>query len=563
MKLFKIFLLIAFTGFLAHFFYFCDFGFYEDDYAFISTSLNYPASQLLRKLNACFFYWPQGRPLGFFLPTFFTVIGSSMGDLKFVYFTGFLIIFANSLMFYLILCRIKPKSTLFAVTGMLAFLLFPADTTKPFLLHLFQLQPSLSFLLLGYLLYLSGWTRFSYFCVTLTLLTYESFFMLFLAAPVIRCFADSEKKDPLFQAKTVSKSRFDEMFCKYFRVSLNDFLFHSLIMAAIILCVVVIREFTGDSRLEGSGNPFQMVNKIFFGSIIGPLSSLFSFFLAIYHVAFSFQKDTLLICFILFCVFLPIFIRIQLPDKCEKSLENRSGSLLPASVLLLVSSYLFSFTHFPPSELSGRGTSVHLAATFSVSFFIALLVEMVKNNRKNTRLFSVFLAAFFSMLGGYHFIIQKDYIRSWQNQKKFWSEILETCSDISDGTVIFVIKDRLPQTKYILTNSWADPIVLCQLLKFPRNWKKTPKLNLVEKDWADTVVFDKGEFFWKVPETTWLAHWDTIPDSNFILLEESDGKICRKEGSIKISGRNLQLKNKAKATIPEIDKGLLYRLMIQ
>lgn len=123
----KVVLILSVTAWLAHFFYFRDFGLYEDDYVFISDATNINATYLLEKLQY-FILWPQGRPFGFYLPSLFSFLGDKLGGLSAIYLLGFLIVTLNAYLFYRIIKRIYP--TLIAVIGGLAFCLFPADSTN-------------------------------------------------------------------------------------------------------------------------------------------------------------------------------------------------------------------------------------------------------------------------------------------------------------------------------------------------------------------------------------------------------------------------------------------------
>jgi hypothetical protein len=59
---------LALTIWVAHFFHFRDFGFYEDDYAVVSPAIGWNLSDLLNHAARVFVAWPQGRPLFFSLP---------------------------------------------------------------------------------------------------------------------------------------------------------------------------------------------------------------------------------------------------------------------------------------------------------------------------------------------------------------------------------------------------------------------------------------------------------------------------------------------------------------
>ena len=113
---------------------------------------------------------------------------------------------------------------------------------------------------------------------------------------------------------------------------------------------------------------------------------------------------------------------------------------------------------------------------------------------------------------------------------------------MTDETIVFVLDHDLPKTRYILTNSWADAIILRQIFRFPDHWKNPPRLFLVRHDWTERAVRVGERLKWEVPTATWDSHWDVLPDSNVILLKMDHGKLVRKFGSVNIKGKSLELK---------------------
>src|SRR5579883_2371172 len=179
---FSVFVLLALTNWISHFFYFRDFGLYEDDYAFIADAMARDASYLLEKLQY-FVLFPQGRPVGFYCAAVLPFIGDKLGGLGVDYLLAFAITTLNSYLFYRLLKFTELE--VIAVTGGLIFCLFPADTTKIFLTHAFILQISLTFLLLASLCYLENRKALSYVVILGSLLSYESAFMVFFGLPLL------------------------------------------------------------------------------------------------------------------------------------------------------------------------------------------------------------------------------------------------------------------------------------------------------------------------------------------------------------------------------------------
>jgi hypothetical protein len=227
--------------------------------------------------------------------------------------------------------------------------------------------------------------------------------------------------------------------------------------------------------------------------------------------------------------------------------------------------YGLSFTHFPPTALVGRMTSVHLAATFGGALLFACLCQSFLAFAQSRRLKNIAIILFslyLSALGAYCFSVQLDFKQAWQNQQTFWTNAIGQMPDLADGTMIFILNHDLPATRYIRTNSWADPIMLAQIFRFPSTWKAPPRLFVVPSDWTKSFVQKNGQLLWQVPAATWVAHWEVLPDSNLILLEMENGSLVRRYGSILINGQTLHLKPLSPNPSPDWKKGVLYPLLI-
>jgi hypothetical protein len=240
--------------------------------------------------------------------------------------------------------------------------------------------------------------------------------------------------------------------------------------------------------------------------------------------------------------------------------------LFLAAVVMLCLTYVVSFTHFPPIAKYGRETAVHLAAAFGASLLFACGCSVFVSIATACRLknYPVFvLALYFSLAVAYRFSIQLDFKQAWQNQRAFWNGVVPNVPDLTDGTIVFVLDHDLPRTRYILTNSWADAIILSQVFQFPSDWKNPPRLFVVHKDWTDHLVREGDQFKWEVPMATWLPHWEVLPNANVILLEMDHGKLVRRFGSFNIKGQNLDLKPVPPGAKLNWEKGALYDYLIE
>jgi hypothetical protein len=119
--------LLALVTSVATFLHLRQFGLYEDDYFFVGEVIGNDPAFLIQRLGY-YASWPQGRPIGFFLPNFFSLVGYKLGGMHALYLLGFAIVLLNAFLFYILLRRRFSRTV--AVSGALFFGVFPADTTE-------------------------------------------------------------------------------------------------------------------------------------------------------------------------------------------------------------------------------------------------------------------------------------------------------------------------------------------------------------------------------------------------------------------------------------------------
>jgi hypothetical protein len=554
-------LILAVALFAAHYVYFRSLGLYEDDYAYISQALGWHLGDLIQYLKVVMTL-PQGRPLGYLLPHLAAFVGGRIGGLGMVYILGYLVQITNVFLFYFLLSRIGLRGT--AWIGALVFGLFPADTTHIFLMHSLGLHTSLTFLLLAAHSYLSGHKAWAHWISLGSLLTYESPYLVFLAIPLL---------GPVWDRRL-----------------LKELWRHAAVWLGILLAVVGLRAVVGEGRIETLGSSPQgilvMLGHSLESLVIGPAVSLWMF---LYGPGWMLLHWFAGLGFILagsFAIFAWLLSRrgsesiegeadrvLVLPLKLPGTSASRrlvlplsrTAQLLLAALIMLSLAYGFSFTHFPPTTTYGRLTSVHLAAAFGGALLFAGVASLLLAGARSRLLRSgaiIVLALYLALLVAYRFSIQLDFRQAWQNERTFWSAAMAQVPDMQDGTLIFVVNRDLPVTRFILSNSWADPIMLPQIFQFPANWAAPPRLFVVPPDWTDSVVVSGSQLSWEVPAATWKPHWELLPSSNVILLEMENGQLVRRYGSILIRGQALQLKPLTVPAHRAWKNGLLYPLLL-
>lgn len=523
---------IAIVIWVSRFLGFRSFGLYEDDYAYVGGIINLGFPELIARLKGLNFA-AQGRPIGFVIDYIAAWLGYQLAELNGVYIIAYIIVLTNAILFYFLLKRLLPD--IYAKLGTLAYAVFPADTTQAFLTHALILQPSLTFFLIATHLYLSRKFIPSYLVITLSLLTYEVVFPVFLAVPLLDRGGEANRKVKLIK--------------------------NFILLSAIFVIVYFLRKLSGEDRVTKIPFHSFFPTNVFYGPFIS-LSQYVS------RPIYAWQKIVerfdvygnllpILILFYFCLYFFCLHYRKQLepgnlpkfggktrfPDRkhyLSAALKYSSGIILVGFVLLFLS-YLLTFTN-PAFVIAGRGSRVHLAAVFgaaviagAIGCFLLLLANYF-SNKLSYHLASALLATLFALLIAFGFLIQQSYKESWAYQQRFWSSLVEVCPDLSDGTNIFVEvhDDQLRNSTFIETLSWPTPFILELIYDFPKSWVYVPRVWLVEKDWHKNLKIENNRLIWQTPEWLWPIRWfwsfrlvNDTQMSNTILVKLTTNGIMR------------------------------------
>jgi len=219
--------------------------------------------------------------------------------------------------------------------------------------------------------------------------------------------------------------------------------------------------------------------------------------------------------------------------------------LFLVSTLMLLTAYLFSYTHYPPTVLKGRMTSVHFAASIGGAIFIAnILYFLILALKSNKMPVLGVIAVFLALLMGYSNIIQKDYKKAWQSQKSLWKDVSVLAADAEDNTLVLISKKDLDSTSFIISHSWSMPSVFNLLYQFPATWKHPPKVKKFNS--LHDLKYDAtlNSFFFIAEYPFLFEQRDTIylEDKNVIFLEKVNNDLVRKNDSLIIGDHALHLK---------------------
>ena len=561
-----VFFLLAVINWISHFLYFMRFGLYEDDFANIGIYFGINFSQLVNIILDRLSGWIQGHPFAF-LPVLFTYIAELLGGFHFLYVIAFIIVTINSFLIYKILKKVFPESSILAISGAIAFSLFPPDTTKLYLLHAFVLQVSMTFFLTATIFYLNNKKVWAYLIIIFSLFTYESPFMLFFGIPFLNLKWD-----------------------KKFR---SEYLKHFIILCSIIVLMFLYRTFAGESRvMEASGDVSGMLTRAITGIFIGPVYNLYLFLrapvVALRHLmpksALSWWYYDYIYFFLSGCLvlFIWLFYKIRPDNSANKSIASAENypdndnntvekeylkkirKLFIAGIILFCLGYSVSFTHYIYVPM-GRLTSVHLASSFggSVVFGCVCAIFFFLAEKYRLQKYAVILiSVYFTLLTGYNTYAQKEFVESWSYQKSFWSELVNLCPDLKDNTVIL---SNIPSDKLYVTKNFIFPfqtywnkLMFKHLYLFPQNWNVPFYQNIDGKPEND-INFINNEFVLKseyFPPTV-------LKDSNVILITmDKNDNLVRIDSSLTINGKTLKLKPAGENTTNKLQKKKLYDLLI-
>jgi len=531
--------LLALVATVAEFLHVLQFGLYEDDYFFIAQAMGQSPAYLGERLRV-FQRWTQGRPIGFFLPDLLSFVGDKLGGLPGIYALGFLVVVLNATLFFVLLRRRQPYSV--ALLGALGFVLFPADTTKVLLTHAFQLQPSLTFLLLASIAYLDGRRLAPYVLIVGSLLSYESPFVVFFGIPLLAA--------PWSRATPRQLAR------------------HAATLVGILALGVLVRVLVGESRAVGATvGVAELVPRIVGSMVLGPTRALLLFFYGPLKAVPTWGPEITALALLSAASLFLVLRRLASPRPLSAGEPPRQVAsprlqLLGSGVVLLVLAYALAFTHYPPTAVAGRSTSVHLAAAVGgATIFAAVASAMLSLNRGwRPYVSSALVALYLALLVGYQMTIQRDFVSAWDMQKELWSQVAACCSDLQDGTVLVFETDNPPTTPFIGASSWADPLVLPLLYRFPATWQQPPRLFTLAPGWTGRVERAGAGWRWLVPGATWDEHQEPLAAGNVIVLRQENGRLVRLPGPLVVGGEALPLKPEAPA--PAWPPGPLHRILL-
>jgi hypothetical protein len=543
------------------------FGLYEDDYTKVSQALSMTWGGVWHQVGQAFLYLSDhGKPLHTSLILLLSFVSGKLGGLRAAYGLGFGIYVGNCLLFYALLRRLS--STAVASVGALAYGLFSSDISQAFLTHAFGLQTSMMFLLLALHLFLSGRRILAYAVIALVLITYETPYPVFLVAPLLAA--------------------------QWNRNLLRDILKHALVLAGLMAFVIVLRFLVGESRVSDLGL-LSGIRISVMHMVLGPLATVGMYMYRPIQALRSLDLEAAVAVLLALGLLMVVLPRLRIPPTAAgESLIHRLRAIRLRSVIssmthgrvpgelealltgdvrlgivgaaMLVLAYPLTFT-LSALEVAGRATRVHLAAGLGASILFAVLVCGLQGTIRSLlwrRWLWLAVAGLLALQVGFGLVVQRDYVRSWQEQRSFWTQVVRLCPDLREGTVVLVDPTGLQDTTQIGANTWNLPRILDQVYAFPEGWPEPPRVFRLAPGWQAAIMTEDGRF--RLDATTVSAPpslYRTVDSLSVILLTSASGQLARQPGPLVIGDDAFVLQTPAAEPQTQLTAGPLYALLIE
>jgi hypothetical protein len=471
-----------------------DYGFYEDDYWGIVPWFKTPVAELWKETISQLETWPTGRPLNHILPEWFSWLGYHLAGVEGIYFLGFLVHSLNAFLIYLLLRKWLGHWA--AILAGCLLVLIPADTTRIFLLHSAHVHTSLTFLLIALLITRTRFWAAAYPIAGLSLLSYETAFLPFIVFPLF--FADRQKR-------------------------VSRWLLHLTGCGVVLAIVFGIRLHLGDARANSVvSGPGEMLWKMVSSLWIGPETSLVTLGKAAVEAPHAQPPFAFL--FAALVALLVVVSPRLINEPVESPNRSKIGAVFLAGLAAWIFAYALTLTNYPPIQETGRLTSTHVAAVFGLACAIAALAAYLRSFSHSAIRLAVtaVMAIGVGWLTLYSFRIQSGFAYAWAQERRFWQQIFQLCPDITPKTRIFISGREVRQSEFILTNSWADSLVLEDAF----SWNEGPILFYYDgMGAASDIRFENGQVTWK--PHFWKPERQTLDLNDVIILKDDGNDLSR------------------------------------
>lgn|GEM_PF-777024 len=507
---------LALLAWLAHYWYFRDFGLYVDDYNHFAEPFDWSISQIAQRVYTALRYLPQGRPFHYSVTYAVGSLSFQLGGLALVHVIGFLVVAANGWMIFTII-KLLTGSPRGALLGALLFLLYPLPTTHSWLSHSLNAFPSLLVFQVAVWCYLKDRRLWAYVLIVVVLFYYETPYPVFALVPFLK---------------------------KNWRW--REVIFTAAYLAAWLLIAYLLRRTLADDRVLNL-DFIETTRRIMLSVIEGPITSLTAWIFSTSRLITRLQVDVIVAIVVGYAI-----IWWMLGHTTYKVVVGRARIMLIGLAILPIS-YILSFIHYPPNDLIGPPTSIHIGAVFGIALMASVLFQRVP---------IPVTALVFALMLGYRVTIQHDYRDGWAFQRSFWTQVLAVAPDLENETVIVVNREVADALPYGYGVDWSMHVVLSTMFRFPRElysqmpYTLTLNGNRLGPHWVeDNAASDLAQF-------TYIQF--NIRDGNVIVLNWEDGILTRSpQPTVIIDGRVLNTKPLGASVLETLERRPLYDLIVQ
>jgi hypothetical protein len=200
------------------------------------------------------------------------------------------------------------------------------------------------------------------------------------------------------------------------------------------------------------------------------------------------------------------------------------------------------------------------------SLIVAGLVSLgmhVATSRRSRRVLTLVLAAWLSLLLAFGLTVQDDYVRAWEAQQAFWSELVHLVPDPAEGTVILIEPAGLRDFEQIGANTWNLPRLLNQIYQFPLDWEEPARVFRLVPGWQERI--GRPDAIFSLIEQTVTAPpslYREVASANAILIETSSGRLVRRTDPLKLDAGSFLLKPETHPVLPSGSPGFLHPLLL-
>lgn len=521
------------------------FGLYADDLTVVPRAIDMSAAEMAAYIATFIVHlYDDGRPLFNSLNYLLSSLGWQMAGLFGAYLVGFALQALNLALFYRLVER--PYGPWVARWAGLGYLLFAADTTQVWLHRSLGADPSLTLLFLALQAYLDRRLLVAYPLAAVILLSYESPYPVFLAAPLLTPGPSAQKR--------------------------REWARHAALGLVILAGGYLIRQAIGTERVTAQP-PVEMIELSLLHMLQGPVVSLGTYLYRPIQVLVSRNVEALAMA----AVSLPVFVWLT-ADRRGRTLPSREGTDPAGSVgplrcfsrpllvglAMLALGYMLTFT-VRAYAISGRDTRVHFAATPGAALVfagVAGIAQAALRPASAPWLGRSIVALEASLLMGFGFVLQRDYVDAWRLQRELWSALLPQIQDAGEGTVILVDPIGLEDTRQIDATTWNLPRVLSGLYRMPAEWSPPPRVYRGLLDWREFLILPDGSLRINADTTISPPGEHTTTDWEHLIVIHTGTGVVRRRDPLVIDEIAYPLRPPGEPVLDQLERRPLYDLLI-